>query len=76
MLHRHLFRTSAKIGVGRNRAQLAASIIHKFGYIDPVPILSAHTSAVDSQVGIVILDDGMQVSEINFFIQTYSSLIS
>lgn len=44
MLRRRLSDTSAKIGVGPNRAAVATSMLRKYG----------------AQIGVAILDDGMQ----------------
>ncbi|XP_078149426.1 tetraacyldisaccharide 4'-kinase family protein [Carex rostrata] len=63
MLERHLFGTSAKIGLGKNRAEVAASIIKKFGHANLPSLLVGEKSEMNSKnekVGVVILDDGMQ----------------
>lgn len=65
MLERHLFGTSAKVGVGRNRAEVAASIIKNFGHSNSLKLLNGEKSKVNSdteKIGVVILDDGMQVN--------------
>lgn len=66
MLERHLFGTSAKIGLGKNRAEVAASIIKKFGHANLPSLLVGEKSEMNSKnekVGVVILDDGMQVNK-------------
>ncbi|KAJ1691960.1 hypothetical protein LUZ63_016115 [Rhynchospora breviuscula] len=63
MLKRHLFGTSAIVGVGKNRAQVADSVLRKFGHTDALTFLHAKNSQPHFQtekLGIVILDDGMQ----------------
>jgi hypothetical protein len=69
MLERHLFGTPAKIGVGANRAAIAACCFERYGYIDPRSSCD-HKLCLDKNVesqlnsekiGAVILDDGMQV---------------
>jgi hypothetical protein len=65
MLERHLVGTSAKVGIGKNRVEVAASIIKKFGHINSLSLLDGDRSEVHSgteKVGVVILDDGMQVN--------------
>lgn len=72
MLHRHLLQTSARIGVGANRIATAASMFERHGYVDSCDTLSEKLSSPykfesgpkDEKIGIVILDDGMQVSKI------------
>ncbi|XP_062168797.1 probable tetraacyldisaccharide 4'-kinase, mitochondrial [Alnus glutinosa] len=68
MLERHLFGTPAKIGVGANRAAIAACCFERYGYIDPRSSCD-HKLCLDKNVesqlnsekiGAVILDDGMQ----------------
>ncbi|KAA8526990.1 hypothetical protein F0562_008781 [Nyssa sinensis] len=69
MLQRHLFGTSAKIGVGANRAATAACFLERYGYIDPHhgtcferlgsdPKMGTHLNS--DKIGVAILDDGMQ----------------
>ncbi|KAM7498896.1 hypothetical protein LguiA_023310 [Lonicera macranthoides] len=69
MLQRHLEGTSAKIGVGANRAATATCFIGKYGCVNPHSIkffdrLCSHQDAeshLDSEkIGVAILDDGMQ----------------
>jgi len=66
MLRRRLSDTSAKIGVGANRAAVAFSMLRKYGYIHHSKTLCAEnksslTSKLDSgKIGVAILDDGMQ----------------
>ncbi|XP_058094865.1 probable tetraacyldisaccharide 4'-kinase, mitochondrial isoform X3 [Magnolia sinica] len=70
MLQRHLLSTSAKIGVGANRAGTAAWFLEKYGYIDQFstcfekhcPGQKSSCSEV-GKIGAVILDDGMQISD-------------
>lgn len=70
MLERHLFGRPAKIGVGANRAAVAASYFGRYGYFDPRSSPSNQSLCLDQKVeshlnlekiGAVILDDGMQV---------------
>lgn len=70
MLERHLFGRPAKIGVGANRAAVAASYFERYGYFDPRSSPSNQSLCLDQKVeshlnlekiGAVILDDGMQV---------------
>ncbi|XP_059443027.1 probable tetraacyldisaccharide 4'-kinase, mitochondrial isoform X2 [Corylus avellana] len=69
MLERHLFGTPTKIGVGANRAAIAACCFERYGYIDPRSSTCDHKLCLDKNVeshlnsekiGAVILDDGMQ----------------
>ncbi|KAK4576090.1 hypothetical protein RGQ29_026874 [Quercus rubra] len=69
MLERHLFGRPAKIGVGANRAAVAASYFERYGYFDPRISTSNQSPCLDQKVeshlnlekiGAVILDDGMQ----------------
>ncbi|XP_076908904.1 putative tetraacyldisaccharide 4'-kinase, mitochondrial [Bidens hawaiensis] len=65
MLRRHFNGTSVKIGVGANRAAIAASILHRHGFIKPLDIacfekLVPKTRVVSDKIGVAILDDGMQ----------------
>ncbi|XP_075672278.1 putative tetraacyldisaccharide 4'-kinase, mitochondrial [Castanea sativa] len=69
MLERHLFGRPAKIGVGANRAAVAASYFERYGYFDPRSGTSNQSLCLDQKVerhlklekiGAVILDDGMQ----------------
>ncbi|KAG2678097.1 hypothetical protein I3760_12G127800 [Carya illinoinensis] len=68
MLGRHLLGGPAKIGVGANRAAVAAAYFEKYGYVDPRSSTSyqrLRLNKVEShlnseKVGAVILDDGMQ----------------
>ncbi|TVU40120.1 hypothetical protein EJB05_13570, partial [Eragrostis curvula] len=59
MLQRRLSDTSAKIGVGANRASVASSMLQKYGYIHHADIFSAH-NLESGKIGVAILDDGMQ----------------
>lgn len=68
MLRRHLLQTSAMLGVGTNRRAIASSILKRYGYIDSSLMLLKLSSPnrcelghEDEKVGVVILDDGMQV---------------
>ncbi|XP_038691075.1 probable tetraacyldisaccharide 4'-kinase, mitochondrial isoform X1 [Tripterygium wilfordii] len=69
MLERHLLGRPAKIGVGPDRAAVAASFFEKYGCLDPLNSilferigpkqkLGDHPSS--ENIGAVILDDGMQ----------------
>lgn len=69
MLRRRLADTSAKIGVGANRAAVASSMLQKYGYVHPCEAFhpeklpSACNRAVidkSAKIGVAILDDGMQ----------------
>ncbi|CAN6338800.1 unnamed protein product [Urochloa humidicola] len=66
MLRRRLADTSAKIGVGANRAAVASSMLQKYGYIHHSETFCAEkklsaTSKLEShKIGVAILDDGMQ----------------
>lgn len=70
MLKRHLQDTSAIIGIGANRAATAASLLNKHGYTDACRVLCMEDHTLphkfgphsdNGKVGVVILDDGMQV---------------
>lgn len=69
MLGRHLLGGPAKIGVGANRAAVAASYFEKYGYLDPRSSTSYQRLCLNKveshlnseKVGAIILDDGMQV---------------
>lgn len=70
MLWRHLLGTSTKFGVGANRAAVASHLIQKYGHIDIRKSLwhanqnlnwKAHNSLDSEKIGIVVLDDAMQV---------------
>lgn len=66
MLQRHFHGTSARIGVGANRAAIAASFLQKYVYTQfPSERLSSQhigPSVLNSStIGVAILDDGMQV---------------
>lgn len=74
MLERHLFGTPTKIGVGANRAAIAACCFERYGYIDPRSSTCDHKLCLDKNVeshlnsekiGAVILDDGMQVLKLS-----------
>ena len=77
MLRRRLSDTSAKIGVGANRAAVAFSLLRKYGYIHHSKTLcaenkSSSTSKLDSgKIGVAILDDGMQVMQLVFCFQIH-----
>lgn len=66
MLQRHFHATSARIGVGANRAAIASSFLKQYGCFDfrSVDRLSSQQiggSFLDSTaLGVAILDDGMQ----------------
>ncbi|XP_027172404.1 probable tetraacyldisaccharide 4'-kinase, mitochondrial isoform X2 [Coffea eugenioides] len=70
MLQRHLQGTSAKVGVGANRAATAASFLERHGYLNfsdstcsTKAFLSkkARTDSFSDKIGVAILDDGMQL---------------
>lgn len=70
MLKRHLQDTSAIIGIGADRAAAAASLLNKHGYTDACHTLCMGDRKLprkfgphsdNGKVGVVILDDGMQV---------------
>ncbi|XP_050109245.1 probable tetraacyldisaccharide 4'-kinase, mitochondrial isoform X2 [Malus sylvestris] len=70
MLRRHLLGRPVKIGVGANRAAIAALFFEKYGYVDPYSTsnyadglnlgqkVGNHPSS--ETIGAVVLDDGMQ----------------
>ncbi|TMX04459.1 hypothetical protein EJD97_008874 [Solanum chilense] len=71
MLQRHLSRTPVKIGIGANRANTAASFLKRFGHISPckhgdknlekrISDNKHGNCSYSDQIGIAILDDGMQ----------------
>ncbi|PSS06128.1 Tetraacyldisaccharide 4'-kinase precursor [Actinidia chinensis var. chinensis] len=69
MLQRHLLGTSAKVGVGANRAAIAAGFLERYGYMDPHigSCFGRHCSDQKrgrnselDKIGAAILDDGMQ----------------
>lgn len=69
MLARHLLGTSAKIGIGADRAMTASRFLERYGYVDPCSngflknVLSekkVQTDVSSDKIGAAILDDGMQ----------------
>jgi len=65
MLRRHLLGTPTKFGVGANRTAVASSFIQKYGYIDirnSNHEQKAQNSLDSEKIGVVILDDAMQVT--------------
>ncbi|WVZ91101.1 hypothetical protein U9M48_037315 [Paspalum notatum var. saurae] len=67
MLRRRLSDTSAKIGIGANRAAVASSMLQKYGCIDHFQSFCAEKAfsltcklESGSRIGVAILDDGMQ----------------
>ncbi|XP_060188099.1 probable tetraacyldisaccharide 4'-kinase, mitochondrial isoform X1 [Lycium barbarum] len=71
MLQRHLYGTPVKIGIGANRAGTASCFLKRYGHISPCKhgdtdlerLLSDNkkgNSSYSDQIGISILDDGMQ----------------
>ncbi|KAG8365092.1 hypothetical protein BUALT_Bualt18G0068200 [Buddleja alternifolia] len=67
MLERQLQGTSARIGVGANRAAIAASFLERYGYItfhgSSEKLSSdekAQNASISDRIGAAILDDGMQ----------------
>jgi tetraacyldisaccharide 4'-kinase len=77
MLRRRLSDTSAKIGVGANRAAVASSMLRTYGYIHHSKTFCAEkkpssTSKLESGIiGVAILDDGMQVMQLVFCFQIH-----
>lgn len=65
MLQRHLLGTSAKVGIGANRAAVASYFLEKYGCLDFNSSKCFNQKAVkqleSGKIGAVILDDGMQV---------------
>nr|GMD53197.1 probable tetraacyldisaccharide 4'-kinase, mitochondrial isoform X2 [Ipomoea batatas] len=59
MLERHLWETPVKIGVGANRAAIAASFFQRHGYMNPKDN-STRTNLCVDRIGAAVLDDGMQ----------------
>lgn len=69
MLQRHLFQTSARIGIGSNRSATAASLFDRYGCVDSrnssyfekisTPCKFGPGSE-NEKLGVVILDDGLQ----------------
>lgn len=66
----HLLGTSAKIGVGANRAATATSFLERYGYMDPCigscfkgqrSNQKMGSNSESDKIGAAILDDGMQV---------------
>lgn len=74
MLRRHFIGTPTKFGVGANRAAVASHFIQKYGYID-IGKSSWHEKqyldrkvdySFDSEkIGVVVLDDAMQVMQLS-----------
>lgn len=71
MLARHLLGTSAKIGIGADRAMTASRFLERYGYVDPCSngflknVLSekkVQTDVSSDKIGAAILDDGMQTA--------------
>lgn len=71
MLERHLRETSAKVGIGANRAMTAVGFLERYGYIDSHSddffenLLSVNKVGIDvtsDKIGVAILDDGMQTA--------------
>ncbi|XP_021758948.1 probable tetraacyldisaccharide 4'-kinase, mitochondrial [Chenopodium quinoa] len=69
MLERHLLGTSAKVGVGANRALSATLFLEKYGYTDSrvngffenlLLVNKVGTNVPSDKIGVAILDDGMQ----------------
>ncbi|PKU60946.1 putative tetraacyldisaccharide 4'-kinase, mitochondrial [Dendrobium catenatum] len=70
MLQRHLSKTSVKIGVGANRSAAAAEMFERYGCMElgsalhseaPLSPFKSGPHLRTEMIGIVILDDGMQV---------------
>lgn len=78
MLQRHLRGGPAKIGVGANRAATAALCFEKYGFVNPSIIRtvfdqsflheSVEARTVSEKLGVVVLDDGMQVYFVAYII--------
>lgn len=77
MLKRHLHGTSAKVGVGANRAATAATLLERYGYINfcsstcsgrSFSNKKTGTDSCSEKIGVAILDDGMQVVKCSSFI--------
>ena len=75
MLQRHLLGTSTKFGVGANRAAVASHFIQKYGCIDTRESpwyekqhldQKAYDSVDSEKIGVVVLDDAMQVMSLFF----------
>jgi hypothetical protein len=73
MLQRRLADTTTKLGIGANRADVASSMLQKYGYVNPCDaFLREKLSSADNRmvngtnakIGVAIMDDGMQVSSI------------
>lgn len=69
MLQMHLLGTSAKIGVGANRAATATSFLERYSYMDPCigscfkrrcSNQKMGSNSESDKIGAAILDDGMQ----------------
>lgn len=70
MIQRHMLGNPVKIGVGADRATIAASFLKKYGHVNPHSTswfdrLCLHNTVSDhltsEKIGAAILDDGMQV---------------
>lgn len=70
MLERHLMGTSAKVGIGANRATAANQFLERYGHIDSCTnnffenlllVNKVGTDVTSDKIGVAILDDGMQV---------------
>lgn len=79
MLQRHLLGRPVKIGIGANRAAIAASFLRKYGYVDPRSNTCSYRISLDQRlqshcnsekIGAAILDDGMQVTTLFAFLLT------
>lgn len=77
MLRRHLLGTSARIGVGANRAATAARFLERYGYTDThigsclkrcCSNQTTGSSLESDKIGAAILDDGMQVNKVSSFL--------
>lgn len=75
MLHRQFIGRPVKIGVGANRAAVAARFFERYGYIDSCSSnylerlclgqnVGSHLPS--EKIGTIILDDGMQVELYKF----------
>ena len=73
MLRRRLADTTAKLGIGANRAAVASSMLQKYGYVSPCDAFPQEklpsgcnqgVTGTSAKIGVAILDDGMQVSSV------------
>nr|XP_051216518.1 probable tetraacyldisaccharide 4'-kinase, mitochondrial isoform X2 [Lolium perenne] len=69
MLRRRLADTTAKLGIGANRAAVASSMLQKYGYVNPCEAFLGEklslapnrvVNGTSAKIGMAIMDDGMQ----------------